>query len=287
MWIAPLSSKPEKTYSAPFATHSDMKQTLTTADGLTQRTYPPLNFPRQHVLGTDKVGQDVAWQILKSIRTAMLMGLLTTLVTLPIAVSLGLLAGYFGGWVDDVIQYIYASLNAIPSVLLIAAAVLMLQVAINLHPNLFATSLHKADARLFFLCVILGLTSWTGLCRLVRGETLKLREMGYVQAARALGVGHGRILLRHILPNLFQLLLISVVMDFSGLVLAEAVLSYIGVGVDPTTQSLGAMINSARLELTREPMVWWILTSAFAMMLLIVLSANLFADAVAEAFSVK
>ena len=237
-----------------------------------------------HVLGTDKVGQDVLYLSLKSIRTALVIGGLTTLVMLPFAVLLGIAAGYFKGWIDDVIQYVYTTLNSIPAVLLIAAAVLMMQVYIDSHPDLFPTAAQRADLRLLFLAIILGLTSWTGLARLLRGETLKLRELEYIQAARAFGVGDGRIITRHIVPNVMHLVIIALVMDFSGLVLAEAVLSYVGVGVDPTMTSFGTMINSARLELAREPMVWWALASAFGFMFALVLAANLFADAVRDAF---
>ncbi len=237
-----------------------------------------------HVLGTDKVGQDVLYLSLKSIRTGLIIGTVTTLVTLPLALFLGVAAGYFRGWVDDVIQYIYTVLSSIPSVLLIAAAVLMMQVTIDTHPQWFETSASRADLRLVFLCLILGVTSWTGLCRLLRGETLKLREMEYIQAAQAFGVSSLRILTRHIMPNVMHIVLISLVMDFSGLVLAEAVLSYVGVGVDPSMISFGTMINAARLEMGREPMVWWALASAFGFMLVLVLAANLFADAVRDAF---
>jgi peptide/nickel transport system permease protein len=236
-----------------------------------------------HVFGTDKVGQDVFYQSLKSIRTGLVIGTLTTLVMLPFALALGVMAGYFKGWVDDVIQYLYTTLSSIPGVLLIAAAVLTMQVYIETHPDLFDTVTARADLRLLFLCVILGITSWTGLARLLRGEALKLREMEYIQAAHAFGVSDHRILTRHILPNVMHIVLIAVVMDFSGLVLAEAVLSYVGVGVDPTTISFGTMINSARLEMARDPMVWWSLAAAFCFMLLMVLSANLFADAVRDA----
>ena len=237
-----------------------------------------------HVFGTDKVGQDVFYQVLKSVRTALVIGLVTTLVTLPLGILLGILAGYFRGWVDDVIQYLYTTLSSIPSVLLIAAAVLMMQVIIDTHPGWFATAAERADLRLLALCFILGLTSWTGLCRLLRGETLKLRELDYIQAAQAFGVADVRIILRHILPNLMHIVIISLVMDFSGLVLAEAVLSYIGIGVDQTMISFGMMINNARMELAREPMVWWALAAAFVFMLALVLAANLFADAVRDAF---
>ncbi|MBV2264887.1 MAG: ABC transporter permease [Thauera sp.] len=240
--------------------------------------------PLYHVLGTDKVGQDVLYLALKSVRTALVIGTLTTLVMMPFAVALGIAAGYLGGWVDDAVQYVYTVLNAIPGVLLIAAAVLMMQVVIDTHPQWFDTAAERSDARLLALCFILGITSWTGLARLLRGETLKLRELEYVQAARAFGVRTPVILRRHILPNLMHIVLIALVMDFSGLVLAEAVLSYVGIGVDPSTISFGTMINMARAELAREPMVWWSLAAAFVFMFVLVLAANLFADVVRDAF---
>jgi len=237
-----------------------------------------------HVFGTDKVGQDVLLQAFKSIRTSLVIGTLTTLVLLPLGVLLGIAAGYFKGWVDDVIQYIYTTLNSIPGVLLIAASVLMMQVYIDTHPELFPTAAHRADLRLLLLCVILGLTSWTGLARLLRGESLKLAELEYIQAAHAFGVPHRRVITRHILPNVSHIVIIALVMDFSGLVLAEAVLSYVGVGVDPSTTSFGTMINSARLEMSRDPIVWWSLAAAFTFMFMLVLAANLFADAVRDGF---
>jgi peptide/nickel transport system permease protein len=237
-----------------------------------------------HVLGTDKVGQDVLYLSLKSVRTGLVIGTLTTLIMLPFAIFLGIMAGYYRSWVDDVIQYVYTTLNSIPGILLIAASVLMLQVLMDNNPEAFASIEERSDARLFFLCMILGITSWTGLCRLLRGETLKLRELDFIQAARALGTPNITIITRHILPNLMHIVLISVVLDFSGLVLAEAVLAYVEIGVDPSMNSWGNMINSARLEMSREPIVWWSLFAAFCFMFILVLAANLFSDAVRDAF---
>lgn len=237
-----------------------------------------------HVMGTDKVGEDVFYQTLKSIRTGLVIGSLTTLIMLPLAIIFGILAGFFRGWVDDVIQYIYTTLNSIPGVLLIAASILMVQVYMANHQGQFTSLVARADMRLLFLCLILGVTSWTGLCRMLRAETLKLREMEYVQAAQALGVSRYRILSRHILPNVMHIVLISVVLDFSSLVLAEAVLSYVNIGVDPSTYSWGNMINGARLEMAREPVVWWSLAASFVFMFSLVLAANLFADKVRDAF---
>ncbi len=237
-----------------------------------------------HLLGTDLTGNDVLFQSLKSIRTAFVIGTLATVATLPLAVSLGLLAGYFKGWVDEAIQYLYTVLSSVPNVLLIAACVLMVQVFLDKNPDLFETGAERADLKLFLLCAVLGLTGWAGLCRLLRGETMKLRELEYVQAANAFGISHARIMARHIFPNVAHLMLIVTVLEFSSLILYEAVLSYVGVGVDPSMNSFGGMINLARNEMSRDPVVWWSFASAFGFMVTLVLAANLFADGVRDAF---
>jgi peptide/nickel transport system permease protein len=237
-----------------------------------------------HILGTDLGGADVLYQSLKGVRTGVLLGTLSTLIMLPIAVTLGVMAGYFKGWVDDLVQYLYTTLSSIPGILLIAASVLLFQVYIDLNPDFFSIGMEKADARFIALCFILGVTSWSTLCRLIRAETLKISQLEYVQAAHAFGVSHTRILARHILPNVVHIIMITFVLDFSALVLAEAVLSYIGVGIDPSMGSWGNMINGARSELSRQPPVWWTLTGAFFFMFALVLAANLFSDLVRDAF---
>ena len=237
-----------------------------------------------YIFGTDKVGQDVFYLAVKSIRTGIVIGTITTMSMLPFALLLGIAAGYFGGIVDAVIQYIYTTISSIPGVLLITAAILSMQIFITTHPQFFNSLAQVADARLLALCVILGFTSWTSLCRLLRAETLKIRESDYIQAAKALGSSTETIIFRHIIPNVMHIILITTVLDFSFLVLAEALLSYVGVGVSPTTISWGNMINSARLELAREPVVWWPMLAAFSFMFVLVLSGNIFADAVRDAF---
>jgi peptide/nickel transport system permease protein len=237
-----------------------------------------------HVFGTDRTGNDVFFQALKSIRTAFVIGTLSTVATLPLAVGLGILSGYLRGWVDELVQYLYTVLSSIPNVLLIAACVLMMQVFIDTHPDLFETGAERSDVRLFLLCVILGLTGWSTLCRLLRAETMKLSQLEYVQAATAFGVRSLRIMVRHIYPNVVHLIIITTVLDFSALILYEAVLSYVGVGVDPSMNSFGGMINLARTEMSRDPLVWWSFAAAFGFMVTLVLAANLFADGVRDAF---
>ena len=170
---------------------------------------------------------------------------------------------------------------------MIAASVLLFQVWIDNNPQFFSLALEKADAKFLGLCFILGVTSWASLCRLLRAETLKISQLDYVEAAHAFGIGHLQILKRHILPNLTHIIMITFVLDFSGMVLAEAVLSYIGVGIDPAMASWGNMINLARTELSREPSVWWNLSGAFFLMFTLVLAANLFSDLVRDAFDPK
>ena len=239
-------------------------------------------YGKYHIMGTDKAGFDVFYISIKSIRTGVLIGVLTTIVVTPIAILAGILAGFLGGFIDDLIQYIYTTLESIPSILLIAAAMLIVETLTETQ-----SALERGDQKLIYLCMIMGITSWTNLCRLIRGETLKIRELEYVEAAKAFGVGRTRIMLYHILPNIVHIVFIVIVLRFSGLVLSEAVLTYIGIGVDPSIQSWGNMINQARFELAREPLVWWNLISAFFFMFTLVLPANIIADAVRDALDPK
>jgi len=133
------------------------------------------------------------------------------------------------------------------------------------------------------LCFALGVTSWVGLCRLIRAETLKLRELEYVQGSQALGTRTFGVLWSHILPNVMHLIVITFVLRFSGLVMSEVTLSYLGIGVAPGTGSWGSMIDGARLELARDPNVWWNFTSAFGAMFFLVLCFNYFGDVLRDA----
>lgn len=284
-WLCIIGLKWVFTYPSSFSLSPSNISVLFTLFVLSFLVLSGYNLSRcLHVLGTGQIGEDIFYYTIKSIRTGLIIGLLTTLFMFPLALFLGISAGYFGGIVDDVIQYVYTTLSSIPGVLLITAAVLSLQIYIANHPEQFATLAQSADARLLALCIILGVTSWTSLCRLLRAETLKLREVDYVMAARALGSSWFTIIRKHLLPNVMHIVIITLVLDFSFLIMAEAVLSYVGVGVSPMTISWGNMINGARLELAREPIVWWPIFAAFLFMFVLVLALNLFADAVRDAF---
>jgi peptide/nickel transport system permease protein len=263
--LKPLIRKREKTYSAPLAKVQFTSETQAGENGIISRVHPPLRHPGSHLLGTDRVGVDVLYQSLKSIRTGIIIGLLTTLLAVPFAMLFGISAGYFGGFIDDAIQYLYTVLSSIPTVLFIAAFMIV-----------FGQGLPQ-------LCLAMGIASWSSLCRLLRGETLRLRESEFVQAATALGSTGWKTIFRHIIPNVLHLILITAMLRFSSEVLAEAALTYLGIGVGADTMSWGVMINDARSELTRDPIIWWKLLAAFIFMIGLVLPANTFGDALRDA----
>jgi len=282
--LAPLNNR-EETYSAPLATIQLTKESVTDEQGNVERVRPPLKYPKSHLLGTDKVGRDVFVRSMKSARTGIIVGGTSVLVALPFAILFGVLAGYFGKRVDDLIVYFYTTLGSIPGILLIAAVMQIIAAwEATWQARGYGTEpIVSANTRLFFLVCVLGLTGWVGLCRLLRGETFKLAKMDYVRASTTLGVRTPMILLRHIVPNLTHIVLISLILGFSNGVLAEAVLSYIGLGVDPSMASWGNMINLARFELARDPVVWWNVGAAFIFMIGLVLPVNLFGDALRDA----
>jgi peptide/nickel transport system permease protein len=217
----------------------------------------------RHLLGTNNLGEDVFYNALKGVRTAFIIGIVPSVIAAFFAIIFGLTAGYYGGWIDDTIQYIYQVLSSIPGILLLIAMLMVM------------------ERGLWQLCVALGVTSWVGLCRLMRGETLKVKNMEYIEAARMFGASDFRLLLRHILPNVMYLVIIEMTLDFSALVMSEAVLTYIGIGVEPGTGSWGRMIMMADRELPNG--IWWNLAGASAFLFILVLAFNLFADALRDA----
>jgi len=223
-----------------------------------------------HLLGTDVLGNDVFVQTLKACRTALIIGGITSAIYVPLGALLGIFAGYFRRWVDDGVQYVYSTLASIPEVLLLVALMMTFE-----------------QRTLGTMSIALGITGWVTLCRLIRGETMRQSERPYVAAARALGQSHWKIITRHLLPNVMHLVLISFVLGFSNIVLAEAVLSYLGVGAPLGTASWGIMIDSGRTELARDPLVWWNITAAAGALFIFVLSLNILGDSLRRAFDPK
>ncbi|HEY3235076.1 MAG TPA: ABC transporter permease [Polyangiaceae bacterium] len=243
-----FSGRTEKSYSKPF-------------DRVEFYDKSPLHHPGGHPLGTDILGRDVLQVTLKGARVALLIGGLTSLIAIPLALLFGVTAGYFGRRLDDIVFFVMSTFASMPGMLLLIALIIAL------------------GRSTLSVCLALGITSWVGFCRISRGETLKLREMDYVQAARAMGVSEVRIIFRHVLPNLMHLVIITFALMFSGLVLSEAVLSWLGIGVDG---SWGQMIAQAKDELSREPMIWWNIAPAGITLFVLLLAVNFLGDALRD-----
>jgi len=220
----------------------------------------------EHWLGTDIFGRDVLSKVLRGTQIAMSVGLVTSLIAIPIGVVLGALAGYFGGWVDDLITWLYTTFSSIPN------NMLLISITMILGKGIFA------------VYIALGATSWVTLCRLIRGEVMKHKEREYVQAAGAIGGGHFRKLFLHILPNVTHIVIINTSLQFQFAIKSEVILSYLGLGVQGEP-SWGTMIDDAKLELSRG--VWWQLAGATTAMFLVVLAFNLLGDALRDSLDPK
>jgi len=216
--------------------------------------------------GTDIFGRSVVLKTLYGAYISMTVGLLSSLIALPIGVVLGAAAGYFGGWVDDIITWFYTTISNIPTILLILSLAYVLGKGLD------------------SICIALGVTAWVSICRLIRGEFLKHKEREYVQAAKSLGAGHARRIFIHILPNVSHLIIINFSFLFVSAIKTEVILSYLGLGVQGQP-SWGTMIDEAKLELARG--VWWQLAAATVAMFVVVLALNLLSDALRDCLDPK
>ncbi len=206
-------------------------------------------------LGTDLFGRSVFARSLHATKNAVLIGVFSTAIALGIAVLLGLVAGFFGGWLDEFVVWLYTTLDSIPYILLLAA---------------FAFALGQGFINVF---IALGLTSWTTLCKIVRTETMKIKKMDYIVAAQAQGKTKLQILWQEILPNISHLIIVQAGIIFISVIKIEVILSYLGLGVEPGTPSWGLMIYDAKEELTRG--LWWSFTAATVLMFGLILSSQL------------
>ncbi len=215
-----------------------------------------------HWLGTDGLGRDVFLRLVQGARIAFLTGVVSSLIAIPIGVLLGSLGGYFGGKTDDVVVWLSTTFAAIPGLLFVLA------IAMVVGKGLLGV----------FLAI--GLTTWVGVCRLIRAEVIQQKSRGYVRAARALGFSHGRILFRHILPNVIHVALVSFTLRFPAAIGTEVFLSFLGIGAQGEP-SWGTMISSARLRLWQG--MWWELAAVTVSIFAVVLAFNLLGDALRDA----
>jgi peptide/nickel transport system permease protein len=218
------------------------------------------------ILGTDIFGRSVFYKVLHGTRIAMSVGLVSSLISIPIGVFLGAIAGYFGGWLDDIIVWFYTTLSSIPNIMLLIA------IAFVMGKGLSA------------IYVALGITAWVGLARVIRGEFIKHKNRDYVIAAGSIGAGHASRIFRHILPNVSHFIIINLSIQFMSAIKSEVILSFLGLGVQGQP-SWGVMIDDAKLELSRG--VWWQLAGATVAMFFVVLAFNILGDALRDALDPK
>lgn len=207
----------------------------------------------------------------------MTVGFMSNIIAVPLGILLGAIAGYFGRWIDDVVVWLYTTLASIPGIISLIALKFAFQNHVLFEGRWYAIDL----GGLAGVYIALGLLSWIGTCRLVRAEVLKLRELDYVVAARAVGGGNLAILRRHILPNILHLGIINFSLGFVGAVTAEVILSYLGLGVGGNTPSWGKMIDASRMDLVVGR--WWELGAAVVAMFVLVLALNIFGDRLRDA----
>ncbi|RLA64017.1 MAG: ABC transporter permease [Epsilonproteobacteria bacterium] len=219
-----------------------------------------------HWFGLDMFGRSVLAKTIKGTEVAISVGFIASLLSLVIGVTLGSIAGYFGGRVDEFIVWFYTTFTSIPNIMLLVAITFI------------------SGKGLKAVILALGLTGWVSLCRLIRGEVIRHKDREYVHAASAIGGGNYRKLVKHILPNVTHIMIISFSLQFQIAIKSEVILSYLGLGVQGRP-SWGIMIDDAKLELARG--VWWQLGAATFAMALVVLAFNILGDALRDALDPK
>jgi peptide/nickel transport system permease protein len=231
---------------------------------LLKRSAPPFwleGGSLKHVLGADQLGRDLLSRCLYAIRTSFAIATLGLIFSAVLGIALGLFSGFVGGWIDRAIMTIVDVFISLPNLLLMLCGITLL------------------GTDTWVLIVMIGLVRWESYARVVRGQVLYLRELGYVEASRVLGAGPGRIMLRHILPNLASPLIVIITLSFPGVMLMEAGLSFLGVGVQPPTASLGRMIGDGRDHLVNH---WWIAIMPSLCIVLITLLFQIIGDALRD-----
>ncbi len=236
-----------------------------------------------HICGTDYQGRDVFLRTLAGCASALKVGSVAGFMAAFIGVSLGMAAGYFGGRTDEFAVWLYSIFAAMPTLLFVLAFALLFSQDF-LSPALaagfkFAAKLLNTEPGMIGVYLAIGLSGWVTLCRVVRSETMKLKRSGFVAAAKVAGVGNVRIIFRHILPNVFHLVIIYFTTLFAGAVMLEVIVSYLGLGIQ-NLPSWGVMISDGQARLWSG--VWWEITSASTALFILVLALNILGDSLRD-----
>ena len=251
---------------APVVAHNDPYKSLTNTHGMMLKDKSPEKSGT--ILGTDNIGRDVFSRLVYGARVSLSVGLVAVGISVALGILLGALAGYFGGVIDNIIMRIVDIVYCFPTMFL------CIIIAAIVGPSIFN------------IMAIIGLTNWTGVARLVRGEILRVRETEYVQAAVSLGARHSRVILSHIIPNILAPIIVEATLEMARAILTECALSYLGVGVQMPTASWGNMLMNAN-NLATLTLRWWQWVPAGLCILLSVLSINFIGDGLRDALDAR
>ncbi len=246
---------------APLATEPALRQQL--SDSLDPPSLFSATTTRGALLGTDSLGRDLGARLLLAIRVSLTVGALAVGVACLVGTVLGLLTGYFMGWFDNLVMRIVDALLSLPFV------VLAIAIVAAIGPGLVNVAM------------VLGLTGWITFAKLVRGEVLRLRQLPFVEAARGIGCSHLRILFLHIAPQITGIVLVTITLTFGQMIIAEATLSFLGLGIPPPTPTLGGILSGAQDTFFAA---WWIVAFPGITLMLIVLSVNIIGDFLRDYF---
>ncbi len=245
-------------------------QTVTTATG--DRLEPPSAL---HLLGTDESGRDMLNQTVHGTRIAMVIGLLATLITVLLGGVIGVISGFVGGWLDTLLMRISDFFLVLPTFVLALILTSMIREILGSG----AREIFGIRFGLIAIVIVIGITSWSSTARIIRAQTLSLKERAFVDRARVIGAGNLHIMVRHILPNVVNLIVANAVLVFAGAVLTETTLSFIGLG-DPFQPSWGQILNAAENAGAAGLGAWWYFLPAGACIVLVVLAFTMVGMAV-------
>lgn len=243
-----------------------------------------------HLFGTDAIGRDVLTRVFLGLRITFVVGVIAVLISLILGIAYGAVSGYFGGWVDNLMMRIVDILYGLPT---IAFLMLIISVFKDYRDHIFTarTGLFRPENKylweIFLITVSMGMLSWLTIARIVRGQVLSLKEMEYVEAARAVGTGHLRIIFRHIVPNLLGPVIVYATLTMPSVMLFESFLSFLGLGIQEPNVSLGLLLDDGIKRIAATNLNWWLIMFPGTLLAVVLFCLNIIGDGLRDAFDVR